>query len=155
MFLFIYLFIYSVVQGAGDETCRPDRFSEDVQHSVCTGYGKGCRAALWWAGHHADRNGPLHRACESFPGCLTALFTNPFFYHAKYHRTVTFDAILGGGKTSFYNLSSRFFLREIIYSGGRTRRSRCSASHARHAQELTPLVLEHNIVKFVVAARRL
>jgi len=45
-------------------------------------------------------------------------------------------------KPPFLSIPYRFSLMEITYSGGRARRSRCSASHARHAQELTPLVLE-------------
>jgi len=39
-------------------------------------------------------------------------------------------------KPRFLSLPRRFFLMEITYNGGRARRSRCSANHPRHAQEL-------------------
>jgi len=54
---------------------------------------KGCCAAVWWAGYHADRNGLLHQAYESFPGCLMALFTNHSWM-------IMFDGIPGGSTTT-------------------------------------------------------
>jgi hypothetical protein len=92
-------FYIPVVQGPSYQPCRPDRFPEDVQHTVRAGYGKGCGADLWGARHHADGNGPLHRTCESSPSLACCVVTDRLCC-AQYYRTVPFDSILGGGKLS-------------------------------------------------------
>jgi hypothetical protein len=68
---------------------------------VRTRYGKGCGADLWWARDHTDGNEPFYRTCELSPsfGVLRCLLD--CFYYAQYHRTILFDAILGGGKAVY------------------------------------------------------
>ena len=100
-------FFLPVVQGADHETCGPDRFPKVVQHSVATAAqdtamieGMPCSSL---AGGVPRRQEWLRRACESLPGYLTALFTNPSL-GAQYHRKIMFDGIIGEVKPRFLSL---------------------------------------------------
>jgi alkylation response protein AidB-like acyl-CoA dehydrogenase len=72
------IYYIPVVRGPSYQPCRPDRFLEDVQHTVRAGYGKGCGADLWGARHHADGNGPVHQTCESSPSSACCVVADCF-----------------------------------------------------------------------------
>lgn len=65
----------AVLQGASDETRRPDRIPEDVQHAVGAGNGEGRCPDLRRQGYHEEWDGEVYRACEFLNFLLSLLPT--------------------------------------------------------------------------------
>ena len=72
---------------------------EDVLHAMCTGDSTRRRSNLWWPWYHEDGHGQARRA-RTYLALLFVLHPHAHFQPAaiQYHRTVPFDAVLGGGE---------------------------------------------------------
>jgi hypothetical protein len=83
---------------------------------VLTKYGQGCGADIWEARHHANGTRVFHGRYVSSPS--SSVLLNCLCY-VQYHRTVTFDAILGGDK-AVYAVHASVKFANAIYLQHRT-----------------------------------